>query len=192
MTEKLDRFEIIRAILDPDSVKEGTPAYDVDKAFQQWVYEKSSILLDRYKQRHSETHWQQNELKNMRIGMSAQLAFEHLLQYMKISYDADNPSEPAKPYDFKLRNKTTVEVKGYDHYCEVADVKGWKGNDFLVVWQFGDKEGMRIIFRGWLNKQEVEKYGITPKGKSKYTPYGEAIIIPMNDLHTPKTAKFLT
>jgi len=192
MNEKLNRIEIIRAMLDPESVKEGTPAYDVDKAFQQWVYEKASILIERYKQRHLETTWTENLLKNMRIGMSAQLAFQHLLEYMKIPHDADDPSEPAKDYDFKLHNITTIECKGYDHYCEVADVKKWKGNDFLVVWQFTNKEGMRIIFKGWLNKKEVEKYPITPKGKSKYTPYGEAIVIPLTNLHPPKTAKFLT
>jgi len=192
MNEKLNRIETIQAILDPESVKEGTPAYDVDKEFQQWVYEKASILLERYKQRHPETHWTENQLKNMRCGMSAQLGFQRLLEYMKIPHDADNPSEPAKDYDFKIHNKTTIECKGYDYYCQVADVKKWKGNDFLVVWQFTDKDQMRIIFKGWLSKKEVEKYPITPKGKSKYTPYGEAIVIPMTDLHSPKTAKFLT
>jgi len=190
MSEKLNRIEAIHAVLDPDSVKEGTPAYDVDKEFQQWVYEKSSILLERYKQRHPQTHWKPNELKNMRIGMAGQLAFQHLLEFLKIPHDADDPSEPAKPYDFKI-GETTIECKAYDYYCDSAVVKKWKGNDYLVVWQFTDKEAMRIIFKGWLSKKEVESYGTTPKGKSKYTRYGEAIVIPMKDLHPPKTAPFL-
>jgi hypothetical protein len=69
VTEKLNRIETIQAILDSESVKEGTPAYDVDKEFQQWVTKNAITLLHRYKQRHPEVHWTKNQEKNMIIGI---------------------------------------------------------------------------------------------------------------------------
>jgi hypothetical protein len=55
------------------------------------------------------------------------------------------------------------------------------------VWQFTDKTHNRIIFKGWLTKQEVEAYPITSKGESKYTVEAETRVIDMTALHHPRT-----
>jgi len=189
--EKLERLSLIRALLVPESVEEGTPLYEVEREFQKWVIEKASILLSRYKQRNLKIHWIKKQERNILIGMCGQLAFQRLLEYLKIPHDADDPSEPVKPYDFKL-SIGTVEIKTYDYYCRKAIIKEteWKGSDFLVVWQIADETEDYISLKGWLSKQEVEIYPIVEKGKSKYTPYESARVIDLLKLNNPKT--FLT
>lgn len=191
MKEKLQPLTLIRALIDLASIEKGTPIYDVEKEFQNWVIEKASILLSRYKQRHPKLHWTNKQERNMLIGMCGQLAFQRLLEYLRISHDADNPSEPVKPYDFKL-SIGTIEIKTYDYYCRKAIIKEteWKGSDFLVVWQITDKTGDHISLKGWLPKKEVEKYPVIPKGASQYTPYRSARVIDLSDLNKPQ--KFLT
>ena len=187
MMPELEPIDVIRAIMEPLSVEKGTPAYIADQEFQQWVIENAKIIVARYEQ--SKSHWKKNELKNALIGFSGQLAFERLLQYLKIAYDTDDPiARTRKPFDFKL-SIGTVEVKAYDHYCRYAIIKEseWKGNDFLIVWQYTDSTYDRIILKGWLTKQEVEEYPIIPKGECPQTPLASARVIPMENLHYPKT-----
>jgi len=194
MNEKLNRIETIHAILDSDSVKEGTPAYDADKDFQKKVTKDAIITLARYRQTTPDIHWTENQEKNAIIGFSGQIAFEELLKCLKIPYDTDEPTERIrKPFDFKL-STGTIEVKSYDYYCYKVLIKEseWKHNDFLVVWQYTDDTHNRIIFKGWLTKKEVESHGVTLKGKTKYNPHSDSYVIDFSELHPPKTAKFLT
>jgi hypothetical protein len=187
--EKLEPIRIIHAIIEPESVEKGTPEYIADQEFQQWVTKNAIIVLQRYKEMHERTQWTKNREKNTLIGFSGQLAFEKLLQYLKIPYDTDEPIERIrKPFDFKL-SIGTIEVKSYDHYCEKAIIKEseWKGNDFLIVWKFTDDTYNRIILKGWLTKKEVEFHPITVKGESKYTSYADARVIDMSELHEPKS-----
>jgi len=189
MSRKLEPIDFIRAIMVPESVEKGTPAYLADQEFQRWVIENSSVVLQRYKQSQSKLHWTKNQEKNALIGFSGQLAFERLLQYLKIPYDTDEPTERIrKPFDFKL-SIGTVEVKSYDHYCQYTIIKQseWKGNDFVVVWQYTDNTYERIILKGWLRKAELESYPIIPKGQCPQTSLASARVIPMEKLHDPKT-----
>ena len=188
MKENLESIHIIRALTNPESVKAGTPIEDVEKDFQEWVMQNATILLQKYKERSPEKHWKKGEEKNMRLGMCGQLAFQHLLDYLHLSYNADDPSQPVKPYDFKL-SIGTVEIKTYDHYCKYTIVKEseWKGNDFVVVWKFTDETQNHLALKGWLTKQEVESYPIIPKGECPQTPLASARVIPMERLHDPKT-----
>lgn len=189
MPEKLEPIDVIRAIMEPESVEKGTPAYLADQEFQQWVIENSTVVLQRYRESRSNLHWAKNEEKNTLIGFSGQLAFERLLQYLKTPYDTDEPiARLRKPFDFNL-SIGTVEVKAYDHYCRYAIIKEseWKGNDFLIVWQYTDNTYNRIILKGWLARAEVESYSIIPKGECPQTSLASARVIPMENLHDPKT-----
>lgn len=188
MNEKLEPLSLIQALINPKSVEEGTPLYDVEKDFQKWVIEKAGILLNRYKQRNPQLHWKRNQERNMLIGMCGQLAFQRLLEYLQIPHDADDPSQPVKPYDFKL-SIGTIEIKTYDYYCQKAIIKEkeWKGTDFLVVWKFTDETSNHISLKGWLPKREVEIYPVITKGDSKYTRYKSARVIDLADLNNPKT-----
>jgi len=188
MSEKLEPIKLIQALMVPESVEKGSPAYLADQEFQKWVTENSIVVLQRYKQSHSTLHWTKNEEKNALIGFSGQLAFERLLQYLKMPYDTDEPTERTrKPFDFKL-SIGTVEVKSYDHYCRYAIIKEseWKGNDFVVVWQYTDDTYNRIILKGWSTKEELESYPIIPKGECPQTSLASARVIPMERLHDPK------
>ena len=188
MPEKLEPMDFIRALMEPLSVEKGTPTYTADQGFQQWVIENANVVVERYRQSQSNLHWTKNDLKNALIGFSGQLAFERLLQYLNTPYDTDEPiARIRKPFDFKL-SIGTVEVKSYDHYCQYTIIKDgeWKGNDFLIVWQYADNTHNRIILKGWLTKQEVESYPIIPKGECPQTPLASARVIPMKKLHEPK------
>lgn len=68
----------------------------------------------------------------------------------------------------------------------IIKAKEWHKNNFLIVWKMNEKLSMI----GWLSKEEVESYPITPKGENKFTKYASARVIDLSDLNTSET--FLT
>jgi hypothetical protein len=189
MPEKLEEFTLIKALLVPESLEKGTPEYEADREFQEWVIKTAAVVLQRYRKKHENEQWTKNRIKNANIGFSGQLAFERLLQYMKIPYETDVPTErERRPFDFKL-SIGTIEIKSYDYYCAKTIIKEseWKGNDFLVVWQYTDNTYQRIRLRGWLTKTEVEEYPILLKGEVKELPFASGRVIPMKNLQRAET-----
>jgi hypothetical protein len=188
--EKLEPLEIIQCLISKESIEEGTPIYNIQKEFMQWVILHADFFLQRYKQGIGR-HWTENELKTTRIGLAGQKAFELMLQLIEVAYVPNDPvidQRLQKDYDFFIPPLGKIEVKTYDYYCRKVLVKPseWHGNDFLVVWKFRDKEHDSLQMVGWLTKEEVEAIPTTPKGKSKYTMYHEAKVIDMEDLRHPK------
>lgn len=185
MSEKLQPLTLIRALLNPESIKEGTPEYIADQEFQKSIAETASVLLSRYTQKRN-IHWNKNEKKNALMGMAGQTAFQKVLEYLKIPYEMDNPiATTRKPYDFKI-SLGTIEVKTVNHYSRkvIIKISEWHGNDYLIVWQVTEN-GIRLI--GWLTQQEVEAYPIRKKRTTKYNPYSTSYIIDLSDLSNSKT-----
>ncbi len=184
---ELEPFELIRAAINPESVKKGTPLYEIESEFQQWVILHADFFLERYEKAHPEKHWKEDERKNIRLGLCGQKAFELLLQLMEIPYVPNDPiidQRIHKPYDFNIPKAGRVEVKTIAAHCQKVLVKlsEWHGNDYCVAWQM-NKDETTLTMIGWLTKQQVEAYTVTPQGETKFNPYSDSYIIDISELN---------
>lgn len=188
--ETLDPIELIRCFVSEESIHEGSPLYEIEQEFQQWVILHAQFFLERYKAGLGK-HWTENELETTRLGLCGQKAFELMLQKMQVAYVPNDPiidQRLTKDYDFWIPKIGTIEIKTYLYYCRKVLVKPseWHGNDYLIVWQFRDKNQLNLKMIGWLSQAEVEAHPTTKKGKTCFNPYSDAIIIDMTDLRSPE------
>ena len=189
--EELDPIELIKCFISEESIEEGHPLYEVEQEFQQWVILHAQFFLQRYKAGIGK-HWTEDEIRTTRLGLCGQKAFELMLQKMEVAYVPNDPiidQRLTKDYDFWIPKIGTIEVKTYEHYCRkvLVNPSEWHGNDYLVIWQFRDKDQQRLRMVGWLPKEQVEAYPTTKKGETRFNPYSDAIIIDMSELRSPET-----
>jgi hypothetical protein len=187
MSEKLEPLELYRYSV---SYQKGTeiPICTINEKLKALIELHASWFIEHYEETY-EPHWKENEKTNAFMGLIGQKAFEIILQKEAIPYIPNDPLTSRvyyKNYDFNIPKIGTVEIKTIPSYGWNVIIKEseWHGNDFMVAWQMG-KEELSMV--GWLTKSEVESYPITPKGKVPQTRIASARVIPMKDLHAPKT-----
>lgn len=189
---KLNQVRIIKALtISTESIEKGTPLYNIEREFQEWVKLHAEFLLERYEKQQLDHFYTPDERKNARLGLCGQKAFELLLQIMEIPYVPNDPiidQRLQKDYDFLIPKLGKIEVKTIPHYGKKVPVKisEWHGNDFLIAWQMTENEDT-IKMIGWLTREQVEAYPITPKGKTKFNPHTDSYIIDVTELNPSET-----
>jgi hypothetical protein len=188
---RINEIKLTKALFQPSSVKNGSPIYEIDKEFQQWVILHADFILARYEQNPLNHFKSINERENARLGMCGQKAFELLLQLLELPYVPNDPiidQRLHKDYDFIVPTLGKIEVKTEKHYAEKVLVKlsEWHHDNYLVAWQM-NKTQDRLRMIGWLTREEVEAHPITPKGKTKFNPQADDYIIDISELNPSHT-----
>jgi hypothetical protein len=190
-TATLRKLNLIKAIIRPESVKKGTPVYEIEEEFQKWVILHADFILSRYEANPLNHFKTQDERENVRLGLRGQKAFELLLQLLEVPYVPNDPvvdQRLQKSYDFLIPALGKIEVKTEKHYARkvLVKVSEWHHDDYLVAWQM-HKDGAHLTLIGWLTRKQVEAHPKTPKGATKYNPYTDSYIIDISELNPPDT-----
>jgi len=183
--------ELIKAIIRPESIKKGSPVYEIEREFQEWVILHADFILARYEQNQLNHFKSNDERENARVGLCGQKAFELLLQLLEVPYIPNDPvidQRLQKDYDFLIPTLGKIEVKTEFHYARKVLVKlsEWHHDDYLVAWQMNESE-THLNMIGWQTKAQVEAHPITKKGKTKYNPKADDYIIDIAELNPPET-----
>jgi len=173
-------------------LKSDSRTYEVEPELLATAKLYSEFFLDRYSKGRGK-HWNKKEERNTYVGLIGQKAFDIICTQLNIPKDSNDPVvdwSAQKPYDFKIPQLGTVEVKCFDHYCKkvLIKVSEWHGNDFLVVFRLADEKPTKLFLEGWLTRNQVESLPISRKGE-KYTPYADAYITDFQKLNP--SSKFL-
>jgi hypothetical protein len=188
---RIRKIELIKALIRPKSVEQGSPVYEIEREFQQWVILHADFILARYEQNPLNHFKSNNERENARLGLCGQKAFELLLQLLEVPYVPNDPiidQRLRKDYDFLIPMLGKIEVKTEKHYARKVLIKisEWHSDDYLVAWQMNKAEtSLNMI--GWMSRKQVEAHPKTPKGKTKYNPYTDSYIIDISELNPPET-----
>jgi len=153
--------------------------YDVEPEVIDWANLHSHFYLIRYREGKGK-HWSEDEERKAFIGLMGQKIFDIMLQQLAVPKDHNDPVldwRLEKDYDFKIPELGTVEVKCFDYWCKKVLIKldEWHGNDYCVIFQFGDEHPSEVYMMGWLIKEQVESLPISRKGEH-YTPIASAYI----------------
>jgi hypothetical protein len=170
---EINKVKLIKAIIQPTSVEKGSPIYEIEREFQQWVILHADFILARYEENPLNHFKSNNERENARLGLCGQKAFELLLQLLEVPYVPNDPiidQRLQKDYDFIVPTLGKIEVKTEKHYAKKVLVKisEWHHDDYLVAWQMNQAE-THLNMIGWQTKAQVEAHPITPKGATNTT-----------------------
>jgi len=165
---------------------EEITVYDVEPEVIGWAHLHMYMYLKRYKEGKGK-HWTEDEERKTFIGLMGQKIFDIMLQQLAVPKDHNDPVidwRLEKDYDFKIPELGTVEVKCFDHWCRKVLIKleEWHGNDFCVIFKFGDEHPSEVHMMGWLTKEQVENLRISKKGEH-YTPIADAYITDFDRLN---------
>jgi hypothetical protein len=163
--------------------------YNVEQNLIYYARINAQFFIQRYKNEHPDRHWTTNQERNTYVGILGHKAFHLICQQFEVPVDYNDPLidwRLKKPYDFKLANGKTVEVKCFDYNLNHVLVKTreWHGNDYLVIFKFLDTTPSIVHLKGWLTRKQVEALPISRQGEH-LTPYADAYVTDFSNLNPP-------